>query len=153
MKCKMITGIPVKMSGRQAPSQAALKMQNRYRKHRPHGYLPGAGAEREVAQTAPRPMREVTQRARATREVVLKSSEVLPAGDGDPWAELPGRRAGDLDAGSFSRANGGKLSFVPGKTVRQRRTDTSLKPHVLPSGIPELCSTSIIVQAPSKEEV
>ena len=26
--------------------------------------------------------------------------------------------AADLDAGSFSRANGGKLSFVPGKTVK-----------------------------------
>ena len=92
MKCKMITGIPVKMSGRQAPSQAALKMWSQYWKHRPHGCLPGcAGAERGVAQTAQRPTREVTQPARATREVALKSSKVFPAGDGDHWAELPGR--------------------------------------------------------------
>ena len=74
----------------------------------------GAGEEGDVAQTAPRPTREVTQQAQVTREVALKSSKIFPAGDGDHWAELPGRTAGDLDAGSFSRADGGKLSFVPG---------------------------------------
>ena len=71
----------------------------------------GAGAEGEVAHTAPRPTRKVTPQALVTREV---ASKIFPAGDGDHWAELPGRTAGDIDSGSFSRADGGKLSFVPG---------------------------------------